>query len=179
MTDRVLIVNADDFGRSRAVNEGVIRCHEDGIVTSATLMVRWPHAAEASEYARRSDALGVGLHFDLGEWVFRGGEWESAYEVLAEERRETVAEELDRQLERFEQLVERPPTHIDSHQHVHRREPVRGAVLAAAERLGVPVREATAGIAYNGAFYGQDGGASLPEAIRITSGPPAGASPRM
>ena len=49
---RRLIVNADDFGQSAGINEGIIRCHERGIVTSASLMVRWPHAAAAAEYAR-------------------------------------------------------------------------------------------------------------------------------
>lgn len=166
MSGRTLIVNADDFGRSRGVNEGVIRCHEQGIVTSATMMVRWPDAVEAGAYAHASETLGVGLHFDLGEWVYRDGGWSAAYEVLGDERREAIAEELDRQLELFDRLVGRPPTHIDSHQHVHRDDPVRGVVLAAAARLGVPVREATPGIAYSGAFYGQDGkGTPVPEAI--------------
>jgi len=32
-----LIVNADDFGRSRGVNEGIARAHEQGIVTSVSL----------------------------------------------------------------------------------------------------------------------------------------------
>ena len=40
MSDRVLIVNADDFGRSPGVNGGVIQAHEDGIVTSAKVRSR-------------------------------------------------------------------------------------------------------------------------------------------
>ena len=44
---RSLIVNADDFGQSRGVNRGVIEAHERGIVTSASLMVRWPAAESA------------------------------------------------------------------------------------------------------------------------------------
>lgn len=168
MSGRTLIVNADDFGRSAAVNEGVIRCHEHGIVTTATLMVRWPDAAEAGGYARASRTLGVGLHFDLGEWVHRDGGWEAAYEVLGEEEPEAIARELDRQLGLFDDLVGRPPSHLDSHQHVHRDQPVRRVVLAAAARLGVPVREATPGIAYSGAFYGQDGkGTPVPQAITV------------
>jgi predicted glycoside hydrolase/deacetylase ChbG (UPF0249 family) len=168
VSGRALIVNADDFGRSPGVNEGVIRCHEQGIVTSATLMVRWPDAVEAGAYSRASETLGVGLHFDLGEWVYRDGTWEAAYQVLGDERPKTISEELDRQLELFDRLVGRPPTHLDSHQHVHRDEPVRGVVLAAAARLGVPVREATPRIAYSGAFYGQDGkGTPVPEAITV------------
>ena len=78
MSARILIVNADDFGRSDAINRGVIRCHEDGIVTSASLMVRWPEAEGASVYARGS-SLSVVLHLDLGEWVYREGEWLSVY----------------------------------------------------------------------------------------------------
>ena len=44
---RFLIVNADDFGVSEGVNRGIARAHEDGIVTSASFMVR-PWAAEAA-----------------------------------------------------------------------------------------------------------------------------------
>src|SRR5213592_923088 len=165
MSQRILIVNADDFGRSAGVNAGVIRSYEEGIVTSASLMVRWPHAVEAAAYARRS-SLGVGLHLDLGEWAYRDGSWHSRYEVLSEESPEAVAGELARQLDAFQRLVGRGPDHLDSHQHVHRDEPVRAELLAVAERLGVPVREAAPGIAYSGVFYGQDAkGTPVPEAI--------------
>lgn len=165
MPGRILVVNADDFGRSAGVNEGVIQCHREGIVTSASLMVRWPHAADAAAYARRS-SLGVGLHLDLGEWAYRDGSWRARYEVLPEVTGEAVADELSRQLDVFERLVGGPPDHLDSHQHLHRDEPVRAQVVAVGERLGVPVREATPGIAYSGVFYGQDGkGNPVPEAI--------------
>ena len=45
---RCVIINADDFGLSAGINRGIIEAHERGIVTSASLMVRWP----AAEYAR-------------------------------------------------------------------------------------------------------------------------------
>jgi chitin disaccharide deacetylase len=164
-TARILIVNADDFGRSPGINRGVIRAHENGIVTSATLMVRWPAADEAAAYARRG-TLGVGLHFDLGEWAYEDAGWQARYEVLAGGARGTIEAELQSQLERFERLVGRAPDHLDSHQHVHRDEPVRGVVRTASEQLGVPVRELTPGIRYQGGFYGQDGkGRPLPDAI--------------
>jgi chitin disaccharide deacetylase len=167
MSERVLIVNADDFGRSPGVNEGVIRAHEHGVVTSATLMVRWPAAVEAAAYARRS-SLSVGLHLDLGEWEYRDGEWHTRYQVLVTETADSVAEELNRQLEQFERLTGTPPTHLDSHQHVHRDEPARTALRQAGERLGIPVRWFTSGITYSGAFYGQDAkGTPLPEAITV------------
>ena len=71
MRDTYLIVNADDFGQSPGVNRGVIAAHERGVVTSTSLMVRWPSAAAAAAYAREHPALSVGLHVDLGEWACR------------------------------------------------------------------------------------------------------------
>jgi hopanoid biosynthesis associated protein HpnK len=60
-----LIVNADDFGLSRSVNEAVVRAHRDGILTSASLMVNEPGFAEAVKLAKENPKLGVGLHLTL------------------------------------------------------------------------------------------------------------------
>jgi predicted glycoside hydrolase/deacetylase ChbG (UPF0249 family) len=79
---RGLIVNADDFGQSAGVNRGVIAAHERGVVTSASLMVRWPAAEEAASYARQRPGMSLGLHVDLGEWTFREGSWTPLYEVV-------------------------------------------------------------------------------------------------
>jgi predicted glycoside hydrolase/deacetylase ChbG (UPF0249 family) len=167
LTERILIVNADDFGRAPGVNRGVARAHEQGIVTSATLMVKWPAAEEAADYARRS-SLSVGLHLDLGEWEYRDGEWHARHDEVEPQTPDDVADEIGRQLERFEQLTGRPPTHLDSHQHVHRYEPVRSALARVGERLAVPVRDVTPGITYNGEFFGQDGkGVPVPDAITV------------
>jgi hopanoid biosynthesis associated protein HpnK len=57
-----VIVSADDFGLSEAVNEGIERAHCDGILTSASLMVAGAAAADAVERARRLPGLRVGLH---------------------------------------------------------------------------------------------------------------------
>lgn len=165
MTERILIVNADDFGRSPGINRGVIRAHEEGIVTSASLMVRWPAAGAAAEYARSRTKLGVGLHVDFSEWEFAQGQWRPVYEVVTADP-VAIEEEVARQLERFRELVGRDPTHLDSHQHVHRRDPFEPVLVAVADALGVPLRERTDGIAYCGAFYGQTAtGEPLPEAI--------------
>src|SRR5207245_7654171 len=61
-----------------------------------------------------------------------------------------------------------PPSHLDSHQHVHRREPVRAIVAAAGERLEVPVREQSPHVRYRGDFYGQDeDGTPSPDRITV------------
>jgi predicted glycoside hydrolase/deacetylase ChbG (UPF0249 family) len=165
---RYLIVNADDFGQSPGVSRGIIAAHEGGIVTSASLMVRWPAAAEAAAYARRHPELSLGLHLDLGEWVCHQGDWRARYEVVPLDNAAAVAGEVARQIAVFRLLVGADPSHLDSHQHVHTQEPVCSVVRELAHRLGVPVRHHTPGVRYCGQFYGQtDEGASLPEAIGI------------
>jgi predicted glycoside hydrolase/deacetylase ChbG (UPF0249 family) len=167
---RCLIVNADDFGLSPGVNRGILQAHAHGIVTSASLMVRWPAAVAAADLARGQPALSVGLHLDLGEWTYADGDWRPAYQVVAVDDAQAVAEELARQLAAFRRLLGRDPTHIDSHQHVHRSEPVRSIVLAEARKLGVVVRHCDAAVRYCGQFYGQsDKGYPYPEGISVAA----------
>ncbi len=160
---RYLIVNADDFGRSPGVNQGIIEAHERGIVTSASLMVRWPAAAEAAAYSRGHPKLSLGLHIDLGEWVYRDETWVALYEVVPLDDITAVADEVDRQLAAFRALLGKDPTHIDSHQHVHRSEPVHSVLVEIARKLAVPLRQYSPEVRYCGNFYGQTAkGLSLP-----------------
>jgi predicted glycoside hydrolase/deacetylase ChbG (UPF0249 family) len=139
---------------SPGINRGVAEAHIHGVVTSASLMVRWPSARAASDWARRQTGFSLGLHLDLGEWAYRAGAWVPWYERVSLDRSDAVAAELDGQLSAFTALVGRPPTHVDSHQHVHLREPVRGLLLERADRLGVPIRGLVGAVAYRGSFYG-------------------------
>lgn len=160
---KALIVNADDFGHSGAVNAGIAEAHERGIVTSTSLMVRRQAAEEAAGYACAHPELSVGLHIDLGEWSYRTTEgWVALYEVDEEE----IGAEIAGQLERFRTLLGRNPSHLDSHQHVHRRDPARSASLGLAEELGVPLRHFDPRVRYCGEFYGQSGtGEQMPTLI--------------
>jgi len=130
MTTRYLIVNADDLGMSAAVNEGIFAAHEEGIVTSASLMVMREAALAAAEALSEHPDLAVGLHLEQGE-------------------------ECKQQLERFRGLLGRNPTHLDSHKHVHETDEAFGAdAEALAAELGVPLRNR--GIRYERRFYGRD-----------------------
>ena len=62
---RRLIITADDFGLSTAVNEAVELAHRDGVLTAASLMVGAPEADDAIARARRLPGLAVGLHVAL------------------------------------------------------------------------------------------------------------------
>ena len=122
---RSLIVNADDFGQSHGINQGVAIAHTDGIVTSASMMVRWPAVSEAVVWARARSGFSLGLHLDLGEWRYDVAtfSWVPVYEVVPLDNAELVYAEVRAQCDRFVELVGRGPTHLDSHQHVHLREP--------------------------------------------------------
>jgi chitin disaccharide deacetylase len=170
VSERVVIVNADDFGLTEGVNLGIVEAFEQGVVSSATLMVRPAAAGQAASYARRHPELAVGLHFDLGEWQFSDGGWSPRYEVVDMTDSDAVAAELARQLVLFEELVGRPPTHLDSHQHVHRDQPVAAIARRAARSLRIPLRHNDARIAFCGEFYGQTGrGQPFHQAITTTS----------
>lgn len=141
--DRFLIVNADDLGLTKAVNEGIFAAHEEGIVTSVSLMVDRPATPAAAEALGDHPDLAVGLHLEAA-FVLSGS-------IPPEGR--TPVEECRTQLSRFRELVGRDPTHIDSHKHVHESEPVSAVAEAIAAELGVPLRNRA--IRYEGGFYGR------------------------
>jgi chitin disaccharide deacetylase len=165
---RYLIVNADDFGQSHCVNRGIVKAYRCGIVTSASLMVRWPTAPEAAAAAREHPGLSLGLHVDLGEKVFHDGEWVPVYTVVPLQDSTAIADEVHRQLDAFRRLMGRDPSHLDSHQHVHLREPVRTVLLEVARQLDIPLRHACPHVCYRGSFYGQTAdGVALPDVISV------------
>ena len=166
MGERFLIVNADDFGMSPGINEGIVRCHRAGIVTSASLMVKRPYASQAVAAAATVPRLGVGLHIDLTEWEPVDGEWTQRYARVDVNDRAAVEREISHQVDLFSRMLGRAPDHLDSHQHVHLEGVVREVSIAAAREAGVPLRGLDARVAFCGSFYGQqDRGALYPEGI--------------
>lgn len=168
--ERLLIVNADDLGLSEGVNRGIVEAHQRGIVTSASLMVLAPAAADAAAMARAQPRLGVGLHLDIGEWLLRDGEWIARYERVAEGDAAAAGAEVRAQIALFEELIGRPPDHLDSHQHVHLSRPeVAEAVDRAAAGLGIGVRGRGSRVRYR-SLYGQDeNGRPLLDAIQAAA----------
>jgi chitin disaccharide deacetylase len=145
VSDRHLIVNADDFGASVGVNRGIVESHVDGIVTSASLMVTGRAVEEAIALSREHPELGVGLHWDV--W----GEDEREFDI---DDVDAVRAEFARQLEEFRRLMGRDPTHVDSHRHAHREEHLMPVFSELVKPLGVPLR-GDGRVAFVGGFYAQ------------------------
>ena len=146
---RRLIVNADDFGVTPGVSEGILAAHRHGIVTSTTVLVN--SSIEPDHLARARDSgLGIGLHVNLtlgrpltpgASLVDGSGRFvRDARRAAARVARRDVDAEIAAQVEKFLDLFKRPPTHLDTHHHVGMFLPVRECVQALARRLGVPVR---------------------------------------
>lgn len=158
MTAARLVVNADDFGLAASVNRGIAETIENGIVTSASLMVNMPACEDAIRRLRdlrtRAVVVSVGLHFNIvagSPLTACGTLLDSAHRFLSlpalarkafgrriDER--DVERELDAQLNRAEELL-RPlgmrVTHIDSHRHVHCLPPLFEVVFRTASTRGI------------------------------------------
>jgi hopanoid biosynthesis associated protein HpnK len=152
--ERRLIVNADDFGRSPAINQAVIRAHRDGILTTASLMVNEPSCAEAVALARENPRLGVGLHLTLlcgrsalppeqipglvnarGEFTTNPPAAGCRY-FFRRGLREQLRAEIHAQFRRF-QATGLPLDHVNGHLHLHLHPTVFRILMDDAEPLGV------------------------------------------
>jgi predicted glycoside hydrolase/deacetylase ChbG (UPF0249 family) len=146
---RRLIVNADDFGLTPGVSRGILRARRHGIVTSTTLLVT--AEIDRGQLAEALDSgMGLGLHVNLtlGQPLSGAPSLVDADGRFLRDARRAAAgadvgdveREVQAQIERFQALTARSPTHLDTHHHVGLLAPVAEVVLAAARRLGVPVR---------------------------------------
>jgi chitin disaccharide deacetylase len=154
---RRLIVNADDFGLTTGVSRGILRAHREGLVTSATALASLPPQPEL-DAAAAGAGLGLGLHFNLtwGRPVSPTGTVPSLVDpegrfgrdlaALQERARpDDVRRECEAQIEVFSRRFGRPPTHLDSHHHVHRVPRVMDAVVDVVLAARLPLRSQDAG----------------------------------
>lgn len=151
-----LIVNADDLGLHPSLDAGILRAHREGIVTSATLLVRGPGAPEAVRRAK-AQGLALGVHLALSTrlacaapaaevpTVAPGGRLRAGWADFARAwltghiRRVEVERELEAQLARARELGA-DVDHLDAHQHLHLLPGIRPLVETLARREGLPVR---------------------------------------
>jgi predicted glycoside hydrolase/deacetylase ChbG (UPF0249 family) len=152
-----LIVHADDFGLSEAVNRGIVAAHERGILTSASLMATGSAFEQAVALAKATPTLDLGVHLTLTEErpLVQGPGSESLVgsdgrfhphlvQFAARHARgkislSAVEAELDAQVQKVF-AAGLAVTHLDGHQHVHVLPGIARVVAALGERYGVAVR---------------------------------------
>lgn len=149
-----LILNADDFGLTRGVNEGIIRAHREGILTSATLMANGAAFDDAVERALANPSLGVGCHLvivggfsvappeEIPTLAGRDGRLPASLATLVGKvsagsiRARDIERELLAQIEKIRRAGI-DPTHLDTHKHAHAHPGVLEAVGRVARQTGI------------------------------------------
>ncbi|MEP6715194.1 MAG: ChbG/HpnK family deacetylase [Terriglobia bacterium] len=134
-----LIVNADDFGFTRDVNQGIVEAHSGGILTACTLMANGDAFQHAVDLARATPSLDVGCHlvFVQGMSVLDPSRPlpSSLGGVL---RKQPFYEEAAAQVRKIITAGIRP-THLDTHKHTHLLfAPVLDAVARVAREFDIP-----------------------------------------
>lgn len=132
-----LIVNADDFGLYEEINNGIIKGHREGFITSTSLMCSAPAFDQAVDLAKNCPKLGIGIHLTLvggvkpvlpptvvsslldGQGLFPNSYVDFAKRyytggVKALELEKELRAQIERGLSTDLKI-----THIDSHQHTH------------------------------------------------------------
>lgn len=131
----MLIINADDWGRSAAETDAALRCYKEKRITSVSAMMFMEDSERAAELAKEND-LDVGLHLNFAE-PFTGRNYPAelgqyhggtirylmgnkyAQLVYNPFLRKEFAFSYEAQAGEFVRLFGKPPSHVDGHHHMH------------------------------------------------------------
>jgi chitin disaccharide deacetylase len=131
----MLIINADDWGRSKAATNQSLACYEVGRISSTSVMVFMEDSERGADLAKRA-GIDTGLHLNFTE-SFNGASVPPATRVQQERIRRFLRKSkyalllyhpflraefssvFQAQYQEFLRLFGRPPSHFDGHQHMH------------------------------------------------------------
>lgn len=141
---KYLVVVADDFGLCSGVNRGCIEALKNGLVTELSLVVSWPGTKAAVKLAQDNNINEVGIHLTLNDYNNTGEYLRTAdyRKMLIEESAENLQALARKELDTFEHLMGRPPSHITSHQHTQQHPKLVEMIAAYATKHGIYIRRA-------------------------------------
>ena len=149
-----LIVNADDYGRTPGIVQGILQAHREGIVTSTTVMMNMPGIETSLRLARQEPGLGLGVHLDFTTWkpllpprevpslvdpegfFWRADAW---YSRLDRINSTELWAEWQAQLALFRDVAGEPD-HLDCHHFLHLYPPIFEVYLKLARHEDMPIR---------------------------------------
>lgn len=154
MTQRRLIVNADDCNLTPGVTCGILAAHDRGIVTSTTLMMNLPLEPQTVKEIKKRSRLGLGVHLNvtLGRplnlpskvrslIVDSEGNFKRPADYLKRlPSIQEVVREYSAQITLFEKKFGQKPDHLDTHHHLHDHPLFFRALAECARQWRLPVR---------------------------------------
>ncbi|WP_455790974.1 carbohydrate deacetylase [Clostridium butyricum] len=148
-----LIINADDFGYSKAVNLGIMESHINGVLTSTTLMANMPGVDHAVSLLKDMPNLCVGAHLTLtcgkpmlGEKVSTLIKENGYFFKLEDMENKVVQMDTSEIYEEWKTQIRYllkkgvNLSHIDSHHHVHTFKEHEEIIKVLSEEFNLPVR---------------------------------------
>lgn len=150
-----LIVNADDFGLSEKINEGIVKAHMEGIVTSTSIMANGAAFEHAVQLAGSTPTLDVGIHLtltgeapvlqrkDVSTLLDAGGHFYD-HAISFTKRyfmRQISLDEIEMELDaQIRKVMDRNinVSHMDGHQHIHMLPGIRRIVGELADKYSIP-----------------------------------------
>ncbi|MBD2081007.1 hopanoid biosynthesis-associated protein HpnK [Leptolyngbya sp. FACHB-17] len=152
---RWMRINADDFGFSTGVNQAIITAHQQGVLTSTSIMVTGDAADEAIELAKANPSLAVGLHLVVGmgrsalppeqipHLVDAEGNfpddpaWAGLRYQFSAKARQELPLEIRAQLEKFRRTGLKL-SHVDGHLHLHAHPVILRHLVDLAKEFEIP-----------------------------------------
>ena len=150
-----LIINADDFGLSHHATKAIIEAFENGLITSASLVVNGADSETAIAYAKTNNFCDVGIHLSLNEtrpagvceevafltdengFFFR--RWHTTVVRIASNIRKAVRAIHNEWRAQIEALLDSgiSLSHINSHQHLHLLPPLFDVACELAQQFRI------------------------------------------
>jgi len=154
MSNKHLIINADDFGYNSEVNLAILTSFSKGLCSSTTIMANMPGFEEACQISNDNGLMGyIGLHLVLSEGIpltdkikkcsrfcdsngrFHHIE-ENRFFRMSHEEKEAVAQEISAQIDRCREYGI-PLSHVDSHHHIHNEWGITGVLFQVMKNKGL------------------------------------------
>ena len=139
MTNKKIIINADDLGRSPEINNAILSSFQKGLITDMSVMVTCENGIDdlkkkLAHSVDCLDAVGCHLCLTLGnpltdemkglKWVDNEGQYIDVFRVpksifFNKRERDIIYKEFEAQLLYVRNTLNLTVNHLDSHQHIH------------------------------------------------------------
>ena len=155
-----VIINGDDYGYTPEKNEGILKAHRDGILTSTTVMVNMVSRQAVKNLLKHKRSIGIGLHLNITKGkpisllnkvptlfnekkeMFRPQIWtRKAWNDFGNLKNIAEVElEFNNQLKKFKEKFNIKPSHLDSHHFMTSHKKIFPILLKIAKENKLPIR---------------------------------------